>query len=123
MNTKDTLVNYALEVSCKIYKAKKDNVTSNNNRKSATIKAKRMFMYYLYFYLEVNHIQMKKYFKTLNHATSIHHVKKFQFELENYNDVKKQYNKFLTKMRQYSVYGSGFYEKRKQIKELIKELK
>ena len=80
-------------------------------------------MYYLYFYLEVNHTQMKKYFKTLNHATSIHHVNKFKFELEKYKDIQKQYNKFLTKMRQYSVYGYGFYEKRKQIKELIKKLK
>ena len=115
MNTKESLINYALEVSCEIYKAKINYVINNNNRKSETIKAKRMFMYYLYFYLEVNHTQMKKYFKTLNHATSIHHVNKFKFELEN--------NKFLTKMRQYSVYGYGFYEKRKQIKELIKELK
>ena len=123
MNTKDSLVYYALKVSCQIYKAKKDNVTNNNNRKAETIKAKRMFMYYLYFYLEVNHTQMKKYFKTLNHATSIHHVNKFKFELEKYKDIQKQYNKFLTKMRQYSVYGYGFYEKRKQIKELIKELK
>jgi len=123
MNTKESLINYALEVSCEIYKAKINYVISNNNRKSETIKAKRMFMYYLYFYLEVNHIQMKKYFKTLNHATSIHHVNKFKFELKKYKDIQKQYNEFLTKMRQYSVYGYGFYEKRKQIKELIKELK
>ena len=123
MNTKESLINYALEVSCEIYKAKINYVINNNNRKSETIKAKRMFMYYLYFYLEVNHTQMKKYFKTLNHATSIHHVNKFKFELEKYKDIQKQYNKFLTKMRQYSVYGYGFYEKRKQIKELIKKLK
>ena len=66
---------------------------------------------------------MNKYFRTINHASSIHHVNKFHFELFTYNDVRKNFNEFLTQMKRFNVYGGRFYEKRKEIKNLLFELK
>lgn len=123
MNTRDKIINHALNVICKIFKANRDSVLSNKNRNGNTIKAKRMFIYYLYNYMEIKHNGMKKYFATINHASSIHHVNKFQFEVDTYSDVKKDFDKFLTQMKTYSIYGGGFYEKRKEIKKLLEELK
>jgi hypothetical protein len=65
---------------------------------------------------------MNKYFKSINHASSIHHVNKFAFELKTYQDVKKDFDNFLTEMKKFNVYGGGFYEKRKEIKRLLDEL-
>ena len=123
MNTRDKIITHALKISCNIYKANKNYIINNNNRQSATIKAKRMFIYYLYKYIEVKHTGMKRYVKDLNHASSIHHVNKFSFELETYKDVKKDFDYFLVQMKRFNVYGDGFYEKRKEIKKLLKELK
>lgn len=123
MNTRDKIIAHALKISCNLYKANKNYIINNNNRQSATIKAKRMFIYYLYKYIEVKHAGMKEYVKNLNHASSIHHVNKFSFELQTYKDVKKDFNTFLTEMRRFNVYGEGFYEKRKEIKKLLEELK
>ena len=122
MNTRDKIINHALNISCKIYNADKKYVTSNNNRYSTTIKAKRMFLYYLYEFMEIKHTGMKKYIKNINHASSIHHVNKFKFEKETYDDVKKSFNNFMTEMRRFNVYGGGFYEKRMEIKKLLNEL-
>ena len=122
MNTRDKIITHALNISCEIYNANKNNIISNNNRSSSTIKAKRMFIYYLYEYMEIKHTGMKKYIKDINHASSIHHVNKFHFELQTYEDVKKYFNTFLTEMKKFNVYGGGFYEKRKEIKKLLNEL-
>ena len=35
---------------------------------------------------------MKKYIKGLNHASSIHHVNKFKFEKDQYEDIKKDFD-------------------------------
>tara|TARA_Y100001937_G_scaffold94685_1_gene128446 strand:- start:3155 stop:3553 length:399 start_codon:yes stop_codon:yes gene_type:complete len=123
MTTRDKIISHALDVSCKIFNANRNNVLSNNNRNSNTIKAKRMFIYYLYIYMEITHKGMNKYFRTINHASSIHHVNKFHFELFTYNDVRKNFNEFLTQMKRFNVYGGRFYEKRKEIKNLLFELK
>jgi hypothetical protein len=122
MTVKDKIINHALNISCEIFNAKRDVVLRNKNRSSETIKAKRMFIYYLYKYMEVTHNGMNKYFKSINHASSIHHVNKFAFELKTYQDVKKDFDNFLTEMKKFNVYGGGFYEKRKEIKKLLEEL-
>ncbi len=122
MNTRDKIITHALNISCEIYNANKNNIISNNNRSSTTIKAKRMFIYYLYEYMEIKHTGMKKYIKNINHASSIHHVNKFKFEIDTYKDVKKSFNTFMTEMRRFNVYGGGFYEKRMEIKKLLNEL-
>ena len=123
MNTRDKIITHALKISCEIYNANKKFVTSNNNRYSSTIKAKRMFIYYLYEFMEIKHNGMKKYIKGLNHASSIHHVNKFKFEKDQYEDVKKEFDKFMIEMKRFNVYGGGFYGKRMEIKRLLKELK
>ena len=51
MTIKDKIINHALNISCEIFRADRDYVLNNNNRSSETIKAKRMFIYYLYKYL------------------------------------------------------------------------
>lgn len=122
MTTKDKIINHALNISCEIYNANKDNVISNKQRNANTIKAKRMFIYYLYKYMEVKHNGMKRYFNTINHATSIHHVKKFDFEVKTYQDVKKNFDTFITEMKRFNIYGGGFYEKRKELKKLLEEI-
>tara|TARA_Y100000361_G_C11084258_1_gene302819 strand:+ start:441 stop:824 length:384 start_codon:yes stop_codon:yes gene_type:complete len=123
MNIRDKIINHALNVSCKIYNANKKNILENNNRNSNTIKAKRMFIYYLYKYMEITHKGMNNYFRTINHASSIHHVNKFQFELQTYKEIKKDFDKFLIEMKKFNIYGGGFYEKRQEIKKLLEELK
>ena len=122
MNTRDKIITHALKISCEIYNADHKFVTSNNNRYSSTIKAKRMFIYYLYEFMEIKHNGMKKYIKGLNHASSIHHVNKFKFEKDQYEDLKKEFDKFMIEMKRFNVYGGGFYEKRMEIKKLLKEL-
>jgi hypothetical protein len=122
MNTRDKIVNYALKTCCKIYKAKSKNIINNKNRQGPTIKAKRMFLFYLYNYIEIKHKDMKIYIKNLNHATSIHHVHKFRFEIDNYPEIKENFDKFLAEMKIYNIYGFGFYEKRKEIKKLLEEI-
>jgi len=122
MNTRDKIINHALNVCCDIYGANKFNLINNVNRKGSTIKAKRMFIYYLYHYMEINHMGMKKYFKNINHATSIHHVHKFDFEFNKYAEIKEDFENFLKEMKGFSNYGVGFYEKRNKIKKLLKEI-
>ena len=122
MTIREKIINHALKVSCELYNANKKFVTSNNNRYGATIKAKRMFLYYLYNFMEIKHNGMKKYIKDINHASSIHHVKKFEFELEKYQDVKKQFDRFMIEMKRFNVYGTGFYEKRMELKRLLNEI-
>ena len=122
IKTREKIINYALKVSCELYNANQKFVTSNNNRYSSTIKAKRMFLYYLYEYMEIKHNGMKKYIKDINHASSIHHVKKFEFELETYQDVKKQFDRFMIEMKRFNIYGGGFYEKRMELKRLLNEI-
>jgi len=51
MTIKDKIINHALNISCEIFRADRDYVLNNNNRSSETIKAKRMFIYYLYKYI------------------------------------------------------------------------
>ena len=123
MNTRDKIITHALKISCEIYNANKNSIISNNNRSSCTIKAKRMFIYYLYEFMEIKHTGMKKYINGFNHASSIHHVNKFKFEKNHYEDVKKDFDKFMLEMKRFNVYGGGFYEKRMEIKTLLKELK
>ena len=72
--------------------------------------------------MEIKHNGMKRYFKNINHATSIHHVNKFGFEVETYAEVKQNFERFLLEMQKFNVYGAGFYEKRKELKRLLNEI-
>ena len=122
IKTREKIINHALKISCELYNANQKFVTSNNNRYKSTIRAKRMFLYYLYNFMEIKHNGMKKYIKDINHASSIHHVKKFEFELETYKDIKKQFDRFMIEMKRFNIYGGGFYEKRMELKRLLNEI-
>ena len=81
-----------------------------------------MFVYYIYSFLEVSYVDIKNYIIGFNHASSIYHVKEFNKDLDNDPDVKKIFKQFMHKMNLYSVYGSGYMEKRKEIEKLKQEL-
>ena len=49
-------------------------------------------------------------------------MNKFKFEKDQYEDLKKEFDKFMIEMKRFNVYGGGFYEKRMEIKKLLKEL-
>ena len=123
MNTYNSQVTeYAFNVCCDMYCLDKKTLMLSKNRKAITIRAKRLLIYFFYKQLDVKHMWMKKYFKDLHHATSIYHVKRFEYEIINYKEIKKEYDIFISEMEKYSLYGSSFYEKRKEIKRLLKEI-
>jgi len=122
MVNKNIIVDQALKECVKIYNTTELKVLENNCRKSNTIKAKRMFIYYLYRDLNINYPSINKYFIKLNHATSIHHVKKFDYELKNLNEIENDYNKFLEKMKIFNLSGKKLEDSIKKLQGLINEI-
>ena len=116
------LIEEALRVSCLLWNADIEKVRNNSSRLKNNVKAKRMFVYYIYNILEVSHVDVKKYIIGFNHSSSIYHVKQFNNDLDNDPSVNKIFKKFMHKMDLYSVYGNGYKEKRKEIEKLKQEL-
>ena len=116
------LIEEALRVSCLLWNADIEKVRNNSSRLKNNVKAKRMFVYYIYNILEVSHVDVKKYIIGFNHSSSIYHVKQFNNDLDNDPNVYKTFKKFMHKMDLYSVYGNGYKEKRKEIEKLKQEL-
>ena len=116
------LIEEALRVSCLLWNADIEKVRNNSSRLKNNVKAKRMFVYYIYNILEVSHVDVKKYIIGFNHSSSIYHVKQFNNDLDNDPNVYKTFKKFMHKMDLYSVYGNGYKEKRKEIEKLKAEL-
>jgi|TARA_B100000902_G_scaffold67819_1_gene73972 hypothetical protein len=116
------LIEEALRVSCLLWNADIEKVRNNTSRLKNNVRAKRMFVYYIYSFLEVSYVDIKNYIIGFNHASSIYHVKEFNKDLDNDPDVKKIFKQFMHKMNLYSVYGSGYMEKRKEIEKLKQEL-
>ena len=116
------LIEEALRVSCLLWNADIEKVRNNSSRLKNNVKAKRMFVYYIYNILEVSHVDVKKYIIGFNHSSSIYHVKQFNNDLDNDPNVYKTFKKFMHKMDLYSVYGNGYKEKRKEIEKLKREL-
>ena len=116
------LIEEALRVSCLLWNADIEKVRNNSSRLKNNVKAKRMFVYYIYSFLEVSHVDVKNYIIGFNHASSIYHVKQFNKDLDNDPNVNKIFKKFMQKMDLYSVYGNGYKEKRKEIEKLKQEL-
>ncbi len=79
------LIEEALRVSCLLWNADIEKVRNNTSRLKNNVRAKRMFVYYIYSFLKI-------------------------------------FNQFMHKMNLYSVYGSGYMEKRKEIEKLKQEL-
>tara|TARA_Y100001972_G_C7469412_1_gene239109 strand:+ start:54 stop:431 length:378 start_codon:yes stop_codon:yes gene_type:complete len=116
------LIEEALRVSCLLWNADIEKVRNNSSRLKNNVKAKRMFVYYIYSFLEVSYVDVKNYIIGFNHASSIYHVKQFNKDLDNDPSVNKIFKKFMHKMDLYSVYGNGYKEKRKEIEKLKQEL-
>ena len=116
------LIEEALRVSCLLWNADIEKVRNNTSRLKNNVRAKRMFVYYIYSFLEVSYVDIKNYIIGFNHASSIYHVKEFNKDLDNDSDVKKIFKQFMHKMKLYLVYGSGYIEKRKEIEKLKQEL-
>tara|TARA_R100000734_G_scaffold5385_2_gene4684 strand:+ start:823 stop:1200 length:378 start_codon:yes stop_codon:yes gene_type:complete len=116
------LIEEALRVSCLLWNADIEKVRNNSSRLKNNVKAKRMFVYYIYSFLEVSYVDVKNYIIGFNHASSIYHVKQFNKDLDNDPNVNKIFKKFMQKMDLYSVYGNGYKEKRKEIEKLKQEL-
>lgn len=116
------VIDQAFKICCDMYNIDKNTLINSKNRSDKIIKPKRLLIYFLYNDLEVKHMRMKKYFKDLHHSTSIYHVNRFEYEIKKHKEVKKQYDLFISEMCRHNIYGLGFYEKRKEIKRLLKEI-
>jgi len=113
------IVKEAARLSANLSNANAKRVLANDCRKSETIKAKRMLIYYLYNFAEISHNKMKLYIKNLDHTTSIYHCQRFNKDLENDNDINKRFGQFMDEMSAFSLYGEEF-EKKKQELEILK---
>ena len=76
----------AASILSEMFNCKKDQILNMKSRKHNIIQAKRFLIYYLNKALNVKHNAMNKYIKNIDHATSIHHVKK----LDNFLDFDKE---------------------------------
>ena len=82
----DNIKNLAVPILCEMFNCKADQILDMKSRKHNIIQAKRFLIYYLNRALNVKHNHMNKYIKNIDHATSIHHVKK----LDNFLDFDKE---------------------------------
>ena len=89
------LIEEALRVSCLLWNADIEKVRNNTSRLKNNVRAKRMFVYYIYSFLEVSYVDIKNYIIGFNHASSIYHVKEFNKDLDNDPDVKKIFKQFM----------------------------
>ena len=82
----DNIKDLAVSILCEMFNCKEDQILNMKSRKHNIIQAKRFLIYYLNRALNVKHNHMNKYIKNIDHATSIHHVKK----LDNFLDFDKE---------------------------------
>jgi len=78
----DSIKDLAVSILSEMFNAKEHLILDMKSRKHNIIQAKRFLIYYLNRALNVKHNHMNKYIKNIDHATSIHHVKK----LDNFLD-------------------------------------
>ena len=88
----ENIKNSAVPILCEMFNCQEDQILDMKSRKHNIIQAKRFLIYYLHRALNVKHHHMNKYIKNINHATSIHHVKKLDgfldFDISTKNDYK-----------------------------------
>ena len=116
------VLNEALRVCTNLWKAKKRDVIGNNCRKAEVVMAKRMFIYYLYNFVEVGHTQMKHYIKGISHATSIYHVREFNKNIDEDAYINKTFTFFMNEMRSFSIYGDEYDFKKQELEKIKVEL-
>ena len=116
------VINEALRLCTNLWKAKRDDVIGNNCRKAEVVMAKRMFIYYLYNFVEVGHTQMKYYIKDISHATSIYHVREFNKNIDQDSYINKTFAFFMNEMRSFSIYGDEYDFKKQELEKIKVEL-
>mgnify|MGYP003661719113 CR=1 FL=1 len=120
MEDKEIIIDHALGICVNIYNTNKPLVLNNNCRKRNTVKAKRMFLYFLKNVMDVKHAHMTDYFVKMNHATSIHHVNKFSFEVLHYSEIKNDYDFFTKEINSFKIYGENYRAKMRMINQINK---
>jgi hypothetical protein len=85
----------AASILSEMFNCKKDQILNMKSRKHNIIQAKRFLIYYLNKALNVKHNAMNKYIKNIDHATSIHHVKKLDNFLDFDKETKRDYTIFV----------------------------
>ena len=88
-------VEIAKFVISKMWECDEPEFTLMKKRNRNIVLARRFFIYYLWKHCEVKHNRMKDYIHGMNHATSIHHCRKLEQEMEIYKDVLKSWITFL----------------------------
>ena len=82
-------------VISKMWNCNESQFTLMKKRHKNIVTARRFFIYYLWKHCKVSHTKMKFYIAGMNHATSIHHCRKIEVEIELYNDIRKKWITFL----------------------------
>lgn len=118
-----SVIKEATRLASNMWDADAKDVIGNKCRKKNVIQAKRMLIYYLYNFVEVGHGHMKNHIKDLSHATSIHHVRKFNQELDECAETKQTFKRFMDEMKSFSIYGDEFDELVKEMEQIKVKLK
>jgi hypothetical protein len=82
-------------VLAKMYDCEEHEIVLMETRKRNVMIARRFFIYYLWKHCNIKHLKMKEYIVGAHHATSIHHCRKFEFEVEQYKEIRKEWISFL----------------------------
>ena len=88
-------VEIAKYVISKMWDCNESQFTLMKKRNRNIVVARRFFIYYLWKHCDVKHNRMKDYIHGMNHATSIHHCRKLEQEMEYYKDILKKWITFL----------------------------
>jgi len=82
-------------VLAKMYDCEEHEIVLMETRKRNVMIARRFFIYYLWKHCDIKHIRMKEYIIGAHHATSIHHCRKLEFEVDHYQEMRKYWISFL----------------------------
>lgn len=102
------VIKEALRLCSNMWNVDSKQVINNRCRKADVIMAKRMFIYYLYNFVEIGHAHIKNHVKGLNHATSIYHVREFNKQLDIDYAIKLKFQRFMEEMSSFSLYGAEY---------------
>ena len=116
------VIKESLRLCSNMWDVKQSKVKGNNCREANVIMAKRMWIYYLYNFVEIGHAHMKKHIKGLNHATSIYHVRQFNKQLDMDYGIKLKFQRFMEEMKSFSLYGEEFEQKKQELEQIKVEL-
>ena len=116
------VIKESLRLCSNMWNVDSKQVINNRCRKADVIMAKRMFIYYLYNFVEIGHAHIKNHVKGLNHATSIYHVREFNKQLDIDYAIKLKFQRFMEEMKSFSLYGEEFEQKKQELEQIKVEL-